>query len=541
MKRKLPWMKSAILSKRHSESKKQLPKKTVVPQVQHQFAEKTIVEPRGAPTPPVGPLEEETQTDLPALSLSCSSPLGTAVSSQPPPSLSSHLDLPTQYDGLSSPPFDLSPSASPSSPASAAASPTVIPSSSSTPNTTPTPSRRQHKLISQPTQIDLYLSQPSQDQSPPCDGGNRFSESDSLSCSPIELLDRATQLDCGSPIQKVPRTARSPRGSPRSATRSPRRRMASAQKTGAANSLTPTRGGLSAGSQAACVEQLLEEEDSLETSLLLLDTSTQDDALDALDYFQNEDGVYDSEREDDGDENGGGYECTNLISIKTRSENKKGSSPDRPTQDDRLSLSFSSQIDDMQADQLATRMKPESESLSSIPTQSDSFPLLGSAPTNIDDIPTQIDTNTTLTQIDSIPTQSDLPYECSQQHGKEKAKNTSTIIDAPTLADAFDIVDEPTPPLEGDFTGTPQLVQSKKCLKMQLRLALLNIKHTEKADARCKKGPGSDGKVSKTKRSNQKQQQKANSTKQKRNEENQSKSGTGLALIETRSCSSLIS
>lgn len=276
--------------------------------------------------------------------------------------------------------------------------------------------------------------------------------------------------------------------------------MASAQKTGAANSLTPTRGGLSAGSQAACVEQLLEEEDSLETSLLLLDTSTQDDALDALDYFQNEDGVYDSEREDDGDENGGGYECTNLISIKTRSENKKGSSPDRPTQDDRLSLSFSSQIDDMQADQLATRMKPESESLSSIPTQSDSFPLLGSAPTNIDDIPTQIDTNTTLTQIDSIPTQSDLPYECSQQHGKEKAKNTSTIIDAPTLADAFDIVDEPTPPLEGDFT--------------------------EKADARCKKGPGSDGKVSKTKRSNQKQQQKANSTKQKRNEENQSKSGT---------------
>jgi hypothetical protein len=450
-------------------------------------------------------LDQATQSDSPMLLLSASSsPLATPPRSPttPSPQHSSyhrHLDSPTQHDGgAPRSPWALSPVApsSPSSPGTtgkrkrradkAKKAKAALASSSSTTTTGPTASQWR-RLMSQATQTDLISSSPSLSQSQSQGDssvayddldamlGQSTQTEDEVRChisQSSDLLHRPTQSDDGgllggvSPI-RLRSGGRERNLGPPSPCASPLRK---GWRGGGNNA-----GGLRPKGKA------LEEDTSLDTSLLLLDTSTQDDEVYLDDYAKG--GVYEEDEDEEDDASSSWKAASKKNSEKKNKEKSKGLSPGSldsslmgPTQEDPPSslMRAPTQVDALNTStQIDLSMfvlsDTEGESLGSIPTQADlpAFNLLGSSgaglpPTLTDDNPTQIDSQPT--QLDTSLGASSLARLLEEQstdkkrkkEKKEKKRNSNkkaTIQETPTLVDA--LVYEPTPPLEFEDEESP--------------------------------------------------------------------------------------
>jgi hypothetical protein len=212
------------------------------------------------------------------------------------------------------------------------------------------------------------------------------------------------------------------------------------------------------------------EDTSLDTSLLLLDTSTQDDDVDLGEHIQ-ENG--DDDAEDDDEAYLGSARSS--ASPKEEMGGEKGSKSSRPlglsslgaTQEDHPSPS--NRLPPTEAEHAldtSTQMDlsffaladAEGESLGSIPTLTDTpaFNLVDGL------LPTQVDDNSA--QIDNLPTQLDsslsspFPLGLDQMDTKWKEEDATNqnprratkpaLQETPTLVDALDY--EPTPPLDLD-------------------------------------------------------------------------------------------
>lgn len=449
-------------------------------------------------------LDQATQSDSPMPLLSASSsPLATPPRSPTTPSPQHsylrHLDSPTQHDGgAPRSPWALSPVApsSPSSPGTtgkrkrradkAKKAKAALASSSSTTTTGPTASQWR-RLMSQATQTDLISSSPSLSQSQSQgDSSVAYDDLDAMLGQPTQtedevrchisqssdLLHRPTQSDDGGLLGGV-----SPirlRSGGRGRNLGPPSPCASPMRKG----WRGDAGGLKPKGKA------LEEDTSLDTSLLLLDTSTQDDEVYLDDYVKG--GAYeedeDDEDEDDASSSWKAASKKNNAEKKEKKEKRKGLRPGSldsslmgPTQEDPPSslMRAPTQVDALNT---STQMDlsmfvlsdTEGESLGSIPTQADlpAFNLLGSSgaglpPTLTDDNPTQIDSQPT--QLDTSLGASSLARLLEEQNTdkkrkKEKKEKTNSnkkaaIQETPTLVDA--LVYEPTPPLEFEDEESP--------------------------------------------------------------------------------------